>query len=37
MNTADYLETVRYLKSLNVGVYFQRENINTKGADSELI
>lgn len=36
-NTADCLETVRYLKSLNVGVYFQRENINTKGADSELI
>lgn len=36
-NTADCLETVRYLKSLNVAVYFQRENINTLGADSELI
>ncbi|WP_127837507.1 recombinase family protein [Clostridium prolinivorans] len=36
-NTADCLEAVRYLRSLNVGVYFERENINTLGADSELI
>ncbi|WP_051515111.1 recombinase family protein [Fervidicella metallireducens] len=36
-NTADCLEAVRYLRSLNVGVYFERENINTYGADSELI
>lgn len=36
-NTADCLETVRYLKSLKVAVYFERENINTLGADSELI
>ncbi|WP_069648999.1 recombinase family protein [Caloranaerobacter ferrireducens] len=36
-NTADCLEVVRYLSSLNVGVYFERENINTMGAESELI
>ncbi|SHK31068.1 Site-specific DNA recombinase [Caminicella sporogenes DSM 14501] len=36
-NTADCLEVVRFLRSLNVGVYFERENINTLGAESELI
>ncbi|SHK66576.1 recombinase family protein, partial [Paramaledivibacter caminithermalis] len=36
-NTADCLEVVRTLKDLNVGVYFERENINTMGAESELI
>lgn len=36
-NTADCLEVVRFLKSLNIGVYFERENINTLGAESELI
>lgn len=36
-NTADCLKTVRYLKGLKVAVYFERENINTIGANSELI
>jgi len=36
-NTADCLEVVRFLKGHNVGVYFERENINTLGAESELI
>lgn len=36
-NTADCLEVVRFLKSLGVAVYFERENINTMDAESELI
>jgi len=36
-NTADCLEAVRFLKSLGVAVYFERENINTMDAESELI
>jgi site-specific DNA recombinase len=36
-NTLDCLKAVRYLKDIDVGVYFERENINTKGVDSELI
>ncbi|RKD25204.1 Site-specific DNA recombinase [Caminicella sporogenes DSM 14501] len=36
-NTADCLEVVRFLRSLDVGVYFERENISTLGAESELI
>ncbi|MFL0252920.1 recombinase family protein [Clostridium neuense] len=36
-NTADCLEVVRYLKSFGVGVYFEKENINTLNADSEVI
>lgn len=36
-NTADCLEVVRFLRSQNIGVYFERENINTLGAESELI
>lgn len=36
-NTADCIETVRFLKSLGVGVFFEKENINTLSAESELI
>jgi site-specific DNA recombinase len=36
-NTADCLETVRYLKELGVAVFFERENINTLSAESELL
>lgn len=36
-NTADCLEVVRFLRNLNIGVYFERENINSLGAESELI
>lgn len=36
-NTTDCLEVVRYLKSFGVGVYFEKENINTLNADSEVI
>lgn len=36
-NTSDCIETVRYLKSLGVGVFFEKENINTLSAESELI
>ncbi|MBP2654281.1 MAG: site-specific recombinase, invertase Pin [Firmicutes bacterium] len=36
-NTADCIETVRFLKSLGVGVLFEKENINTLNAESELI
>ena len=36
-NTIECIETVRMLKQLNVGVYFERENINTLNADSELL
>lgn len=36
-NTADCLDAVRFLKSLGVAVYFERENINTMSAESELI
>lgn len=36
-NTADCLETVRFLKDLGVAVFFERENINTLSAESELL
>jgi site-specific DNA recombinase len=36
-NTADCIETVRLIKSWNVGVYFEKENINTLSAESELM
>lgn len=36
-NTADCLETVRCLKELGVAVFFERENINTLSAESELL
>jgi len=36
-NTADCLEIVRYLKELGVAVFFERENINTLSAESELL
>lgn len=36
-NTADCLETVRFLKDLGVAVFFERENINTLNAESELL
>ena len=36
-NTADCIETVRLLKGLGVGVIFEKENINTLSAESELI
>ncbi len=36
-NTLDCLETVRFLKNLGVAVYFERENINTLSAESELL
>ena len=36
-NTKECLETIRELKSLGVGVYFDKENINTLEADSEIL
>ena len=36
-NTKECLETIRELKSLGVGVYFEKENINTLEADSEIL
>lgn len=36
-NTTDCIEAVRLLKSLGVGVLFEKENINTLSAESELI
>ncbi|MDR3542344.1 MAG: recombinase family protein [Desulfosporosinus sp.] len=36
-NTADCLETVRKLKSIGVGIYFEKESINTLNAESELM
>lgn len=36
-NTTDCLETVRFLKDLGVAVFFERENINTLSAESELL
>lgn len=36
-NTADCLETVRFLKDLGIAVFFERENINTLSAESELL
>jgi len=36
-NTVTLLETVRELKTLGVGVYFEEQNINTLGAEGELM
>ena len=36
-NTVDLLETVRDLKELGVGVYFEREKIHSLSADGELM
>jgi len=36
-NTADCLKTVRKLKLIGVGVYFEKENINSLNAESELM
>ena len=36
-NTVTLLETVRELKSLNVGVYFEEQRIHTLNADGELM
>ncbi len=36
-NTVDLLETVRYLKTLDVEVRFERENINSLSSDGELM
>jgi len=36
-NTVDLLETVRELKSLGVGVFFEEQNINSLSGDGELM
>ncbi|NLD97329.1 MAG: recombinase family protein, partial [Synergistaceae bacterium] len=36
-NTVDLLETVRELKSLGVGVFFEEQNINSMSGDGELM
>jgi len=36
-NTADCLETVRKLKLIGIGIYFEKENINTLNSESELM
>lgn len=36
-NTVDCLEVVRKLKQIGVGVYFEKENINTLNEESELV
>ena len=36
-NTADCIEAVRMLKGLGVEVFFEKENINTLNAESELV
>lgn len=36
-NTVDLLETIRTLRQNNVGVYFEKENINTLNLNSELL
>ena len=36
-NTADCIETVRKLKGLGIAILFEKENINTMSAESELL
>lgn len=36
-NTVDCLEVVRRLLDLNVGIYFEKENIDTRSMESELM
>jgi len=36
-NTVDLLQTIRKLKEKNIGVYFEKENINTLDATGEIL
>lgn len=36
-NTADCIEVVRKLKEIGIGVFFEKENINTLSEESELV
>lgn len=36
-NTVDLLETIRHLKALGIGVYFEKENVNTLSGSGELL
>jgi len=36
-NTSDCLKTVRKLKLMGIGIYFEKENINSLNAESELM
>ena len=36
-NTKECLEAIRELKALGIGIYFEKENINTLEADSEIL
>ena len=36
-NTADCIEVVRKLKEMGIGVFFEKENINTLSEESELV
>ena len=36
-NTVDCLNYIRLLRSMGIGIYFEKENINTLDADTELI
>ena len=36
-NTTDCLEIVRRLLDLNIGIYFEKENIDTRTMESELM
>lgn len=35
-NTTDYLELVRKLQELDIPIYFEKENINTRSIESKL-
>lgn len=36
-NTVESIQTIRKLKALGIGIYFEKENINTLTEDSELV
>lgn len=36
-NSMDMLNTIRYLKTLGIGIFFERENINTLSVDGEIL
>ncbi len=36
-NTVEGLQTVRQLKNLGIGVYFEKENVNTLNMDNEML
>ena len=36
-NTVDSIKVIRKLKENNIGVYFQKENINTMDSKGELV